>query len=82
MFVPFWLKLDLRTVVLSHNRISELPDSFAGFALLEELRLSNNLLAIFPAPVHDCTHAHMNRRPRARTEHMCIGAAPQPAPNP
>ena len=60
-FVPFWLKLTLKTAVLSHNRISELPDSFAGLASLEELRLSNNLLAILPAPVHDRTHAHMSR---------------------
>jgi len=82
VFVPFWLKLDLTTVVLSHNRISELPNSFAGLALLEELRLSNNLLASFPAPVHARKHTRMNRCARARTEHTCIGAGPQPAPHP
>ncbi len=64
-FVPFWLKLDLTKAVLSHNRISELPDSFAGLALLEELRLSNNLLATFPAPVHARKHTRMNRCARA-----------------
>jgi hypothetical protein len=63
-FVPFWLKLNLTTAVLSHNRISELPDSFAGLVLLEELRLSNNLLATLPAPVHACKHARMDRRAR------------------
>jgi hypothetical protein len=81
-FVPFWLKLDLRMVVLSYNRISELPDSFSGLASLEELRLSNNFLATFPAPVHARKHTRINRCPRALTEHTCIGAASQPAPHP
>jgi hypothetical protein len=79
-FVPFWLTLGLTKALLSHNRISELPDSFAGLASLEELRLSNNLLATFPAPVRARKHTRMNRCARAGTEHACIGAAPQRDP--
>lgn len=63
--VNFWQVIDLRTLDISHNEISSIPDCLRAFQSLEILSMKHNQLAVLP-PAACSLSQRRRRRAQAR----------------
>ena len=57
----FLLLIDLRSLDLSHNQLTQLPESFGDLINLEEIYANSNRLNIFPC-FNQCARLKVNKK--------------------